>query len=55
MDLETSLADYCQSFDARHGLEQGDGLRVARMLIQERSLMVNLESKDLKLKEGGGR
>lgn len=47
VDLETSLADYCQSFDARHGLMQGDGLRVARMLIQERSLMVNLESKDL--------
>ena len=42
-----SLADYCQSFDERHGLEAGSGLRVARMLIQELSLSVNLESKDL--------
>lgn len=42
-----NLAAYCQSFDERHGLEPGTGLRVARMLIQERALMVNLESEDL--------
>lgn len=46
-DLTVSLAAYCQSFDTRHGLELGTGLRVARMLMQERALMVNLKSKDL--------
>jgi hypothetical protein len=47
INTETPLAMYCQSFDERHGLEPGAGLRVARMLIQERSLMVNLESQDI--------
>lgn len=42
-----SLTDYCSSFDVRFGLEAGTGLRVARMLMQERALMVDLESKDL--------
>ncbi len=47
INAKTSLASYCQSFDERHGLEFGTGLRVARMLIQERALMVNLDSVDL--------
>lgn len=46
-DIHVTLAAYCESFDARHGLEQGTGLRAARMLIQERALMVDLASKDL--------
>ncbi len=46
IDMNASLAAYCQSFDERHGLEPGSGLRVARMLIQERALMVDLESED---------
>lgn len=46
-NVEMPLAAYCRSFDERHGLEGGTGLRVARMLMQERALMVNLESEDL--------
>lgn len=42
-----SLANYCQTFDERYGLEPGSGLRVARMLMHEHALVVNLESKDL--------
>jgi TnsA endonuclease N terminal/TnsA endonuclease C terminal len=49
IDARAALAAYCQSFDERHGLEPGSGLRVARMLIQERALMVELGSKDLTL------
>ncbi|NMM75882.1 hypothetical protein B2J88_37270 [Rhodococcus sp. SRB_17] len=45
--VEMPLAAYCRSFDERHGLERGTGLRVARMLMQERALMFNLESADL--------
>lgn len=46
-EVTISLAAYCQSFDARHGLETGTGLRVARMLMQQRALMVNIASPDL--------
>jgi len=46
-DASTSLADYCNQFDAQHGLRPGTGLRVARMLIQERCLMANLKAQDL--------
>ncbi len=45
-DTDT-LASYCASFDQRYGLEQGTGLRVARMLMQERALIPDLESTDL--------
>ena len=41
--LADSLAQYCETFDTRRGLPRGTGLRTARMLIQERALMVNLE------------
>nr|WP_315494206.1 TnsA endonuclease N-terminal domain-containing protein [uncultured Rhodoferax sp.] len=47
VDTNVPLAAYCQTFDARHGLEPGAGLRVARLLMQERALMVDLNSKDL--------
>lgn len=47
IDTRISLSAYCQSFDERHGLEPGAGLKVARMLMQERALMVDLESKDI--------
>lgn len=50
---DATLAAFCQSFDERHGLEPGSGLRVARMLIQERALMVELKSKDLTLEPLG--
>lgn len=46
-DDSTTLDRYCSSFDERYGLEPGTGLRVARMLMHERALMVNLESPDL--------
>jgi len=42
-----TLAAYCQSFDERHGLESGSGLRLARMLMQECALIADLESEDL--------
>lgn len=44
---QTSLNAYCTSFDTRHGLETGTGLRVARMLMQDRILVPNLEHRDL--------
>lgn len=44
---DSPLATYCQSFDERYGLETGTGIRVARMLMQERALMVNLASPNL--------
>lgn len=45
--VEMPLAAYCLSFDERHGLVPGAGLRVARILMQERSLLADLESEDL--------
>lgn len=47
VQLGQSLTQYCQSFDERYGVEPGTGLRVAYMLMQERALMVDLDSKDL--------
>jgi hypothetical protein len=41
------LASYCVSFDERYNLETGTGLRVARMLMQQRALMPDLDSVDL--------
>lgn len=38
----TPLTTYCAGFDARHGLEAGTGLRVARILMQQRVLKPNL-------------
>ncbi|WP_407715378.1 TnsA endonuclease N-terminal domain-containing protein [Comamonas testosteroni] len=46
-NASTSLWDYCNQFDAQHGMRPGTGLRVARMLIQERCLMANLKAQDL--------
>lgn len=41
------LNEYCSGFEQRHGAEAGTGLRVARMLMQERILAPNLASPDL--------
>jgi len=46
-DQGTPLSQYCLTFDERHGLEQGIGLRVAQMLMHERVLRVDLSSADL--------
>jgi hypothetical protein len=46
-DLATPLSQYCLTFDERHGLERGIGLRVAQMLMHERVLKVDLSSPDL--------
>lgn len=42
-----SLVAYCTAFDERHGTHPGTGLRVARMLMQERALHTDLEAIDL--------
>lgn len=42
-----SLAEYCSSFDIRYGLPDGAGMRLARLLMQERILMADLENPDL--------
>lgn len=44
---DLTLQSYCADFDMRHGIEAGTGLRVARMLMQERALMVDLNSPSL--------
>jgi hypothetical protein len=41
------LSGYCADFDNRYGLESGTGLRAARMLMQERVLVADLDQKDL--------
>lgn len=45
--LAMTLLAYCTEFDERHGLRAGTGVRVARMLMAERSLMPDLTSPDL--------
>ena len=42
-----SLSHFCTGFDATHGAEPGTGLRVARMLMFERILSVNLSAPNL--------
>lgn len=44
---ESVLAQYCASFDERYGVDPGTGLRVACMLMQERTLCANLDAVDL--------
>lgn len=44
---ELTLQGYCADFDMRHGIEPGTGLRVARMLMQERALMADLTTPSL--------
>lgn len=43
----TPLHTYCSSFDDRHGAITGTGLRVARMLMEERILLPDLNAPDL--------
>lgn len=47
VDQTISLSHYCLTFDERHGLEKGIGLRIAQMLMQERVLIVDLSSPNL--------
>ncbi len=44
---ELTLQGYCADFDMRQGIESGTGLRVARMLMQERALMADLNAPSL--------
>ena len=39
---ELTLTQYCQNFDAKHGIERGTGLRVACMLMHKRLLTADL-------------
>ncbi|NUX99535.1 TnsA endonuclease N-terminal domain-containing protein [Paraburkholderia youngii] len=41
------LWQYCQSFEIRHGLRTGDGLRIAKILMHERILLCDLNNPDL--------
>jgi hypothetical protein len=41
------LRDYCKSFEVRHGLRPGDGLRIAKILINEQILLVELNNLNL--------
>jgi hypothetical protein len=41
------LRDYCSSFEVRHGLRPGDGLRIAKILMHERILLCDLNNPDL--------
>lgn len=42
-----TLSVYCERFDIKHGLEAGTGLRVARLLMQSRILMPDLNEPSL--------
>lgn len=44
---DSTLASFCKRFDTAHGIEPGTGLRVARMLMQERALQADLAADDL--------
>lgn len=43
----TTLSEYCAKYDSRRGLEQGTGLRIARMLMQSRVLIPDLNNEIL--------
>lgn len=45
--VNQALNDFCSSFEVRHGLEPGVGLRAAKLLMIERSLQVDLSCPDL--------
>jgi len=47
MPGKATLASYCASFDARHGVEPGTGLRTARILLQDRVLCAELGQPEL--------
>lgn len=42
-----TVYDYCAKFDRHHGLQQGVGLRVIRMLLYKRILKADMQSPDL--------
>ena len=41
------MNEYCSKYDERCGLQQGTGLRVARMLMQRREFVPTLSQPDL--------
>ncbi|MBN3762326.1 TnsA endonuclease N-terminal domain-containing protein [Burkholderia sp. Ac-20365] len=41
------LNAYCESFEIRHGLNAGDGLRVAKILLYDRVLLCDLNNRNL--------
>jgi hypothetical protein len=41
------LNEYCANFEVRHGMSQADGLRVAKLLMYERTLLCDLANPDL--------
>lgn len=49
LDTKQLLKEYCAGFDGRHGVETGTGLRVARMLMEDRTIGVDLSSANLAL------
>jgi hypothetical protein len=48
-DSSLLLTEYCSGFDGRHGVEIGTGLRIARMLMENRTIHVDLSSLNLTL------
>ena len=42
-----NLRTYCNQFDARYGASQGVGLRVARMLLKNRTLRIDMDTADI--------
>jgi hypothetical protein len=49
----TALSQFCEAFDDRHGARPGTGLRVARILMNDRTMLPNLESQDLQAEQIG--
>ncbi|WP_229514012.1 TnsA endonuclease C-terminal domain-containing protein [Paraburkholderia terrae] len=43
----STLAEYCQKFDERHGLRSGDASRAARMLLWDHRLKCDLRNSDV--------
>lgn len=42
-----NLQTYCSQFDARYGTPHGAGLRVARMLMKNRTLLISMDTVDI--------
>jgi hypothetical protein len=42
-----SLSEFCDFYERSHGLRPGDGLRIAKMLMFERILVVDLSNNNL--------
>ena len=42
-----NLQTYCRQFDSRYGTSHGVGLRVARMLLKNRTLLIDMDTPDI--------